>query len=103
MLPEAERQHYAEKVWDLPCIVPYMPQDQYSLTGTSKAPWRKDDDETFTFGVSSRFEKLSDRALATWAAILQRCPDSRIIFKDRALVRPYCIKRIWNAVGGGWT
>jgi predicted O-linked N-acetylglucosamine transferase (SPINDLY family) len=101
-LPKDERKHYAEKIWDLPCVVPFWAAlfDEYKLEGVSKAPVRKDDDDTFTFGVSCRFEKISPQALAAWRRILERVPNSRILFKDMAFERPYSIRHVREAFAG---
>ncbi len=93
---EEERQYYAEKVFDLPCIVTYNPPANYNLKATSMSPYFKN--EYITFGSYSRYEKLSDECLATFAEILRRVPDSRMEFKDHAMRRPYAIRRIKNAM-----
>lgn len=91
-IPEEERQHYAEKIIDLPCIVTYEPPDNYDTTGTSKPPLKKNG--YITFGSYTRYEKISDKCLETFANILRRVPDARLEFKDNAFKRPYSIKRV---------
>ena len=89
---------FAEKVWDLPCIVAYETPDEYELRGSSPPPVNRQDDGLFTFGCYSRFEKLSDEYLAACAQILERVPESRMLFKDRALRRPSSLRRLWAAM-----
>ena len=91
-VPESERQHYAEKILDLPCIVTYLPPEEYGLKGRSPLPYHAND--YITFGCYARYEKMSDRCLETFAEILRRVPDSKLQFKDHAFRRPYSIKRV---------
>ena len=90
-IPEAERKYFAEKIWDLPSIVGFSPPE-YGQPGTSPAPCSNSG--IFTFGVFGRFEKYSPQALEAWHKILLRTPNSRMIFKDLAVQRPYAIKHI---------
>ena len=99
-VPGTEREHYAERVWDLPCIVGYDPPAEYALKGTSPAPFTRDENGYITLGVFSRFEKLSDAALGAWAEILRRVPDARLLLKDRAFRRPFSIRRVRDAMPG---
>ena len=98
-LPENERACYIEQVWDLPCIVAYSPPGDYHLKGVSPLPANRSEGGVITFGAFSRFEKLSDECLDTWAEILRRYPDSRLLFKDRASRRPFTIKRFREHMG----
>lgn len=91
-VPEHERHYYAEKIWDLPCIVTYLPRDEYAIPETSPLPYRKN--EYITFGSFSRFEKLSDECLASFNQILKAVPNSRLYLKDHAFRRPYSIRRV---------
>jgi protein O-GlcNAc transferase len=95
-VPQEERQYFAENIYDLPCIVTYEPPE-YNLKATSPLPYYVNG-EVLTFGSFSRFEKLSDQCLATFAEILRRVPDSRLYFKDHSFRRPYSIKRVRNAM-----
>lgn len=96
-VPDGEVQHFAEKVWNLPCSVTYLPPEWYGLKGTSRLPSFAN--EHFTFGCFARYEKLSDESLRVFAEILRRVPDSKIIFKDHAIRRPYSIRRILQVMG----
>lgn len=95
-VPEDERQHYVEKIYDLPCIVSYEPPVDYGLKGTSDAPFRRNG--YITFGSSARYEKLSAECLAAFAEILRRVPDSKLRLKDHSYRRPYSIKRVMEAM-----
>jgi predicted O-linked N-acetylglucosamine transferase (SPINDLY family) len=91
-VPEDERQHFAEKIWDLSSIVCYG-SPEYQQPGTSSPPVAKNDG-TFTFAVFGRYEKYAPQALEAWHKIMLRSPGSRIIFKDLMMRRPYVIRRI---------
>ncbi len=95
-IPQEEREHYAETIWDLPCIVTYEPPVDYNLKGTSPLPYFKHD--AITFGSYARYEKLSNDYLRCCHQILQQVPDSRLEFKDHAFRRPYSIRRIREAM-----
>lgn len=89
---ESERQYYAEKIWDLPCIVTMNPPTEYNLKGTSSSPFKKNG--YITFGSYARYEKMSDVCIKTFAEILRRVPESKLEFKDHAYRRPYSLRRI---------
>lgn len=91
-IPEHERQHYAEKVLDLPCVVTMEAPEEYNLKGVSQAPIRKNG--YFTFGSYARYEKMSDNCLKCFAEIMRRVPDAKMEFKDHGYRRPYSLKRI---------
>lgn len=91
-VPFEEREFYAEKIYDLPCIVTYNPPTEYNISGKSALPYHRND--YITFGSYARYEKLSDECLDTFAKILKRVPDSRLELKDHGFRRPYSIKRV---------
>jgi predicted O-linked N-acetylglucosamine transferase (SPINDLY family) len=97
-VPADERQHYAERIIDLPCIVTMEPPVEYNLKGTSSPPLRANG--YVTFGSYARYEKMSDDCLKAFAEILRRVPDSRMQFKDHAFRRPYSIRRIQSFMNG---
>lgn len=97
-VPQEDREHYAEKIYDLPCIVTYDPPVEYSIKGTSQLPYHKNG--YVTFGTYARYEKLSDACLATFHDILKKVPLSRLEFKDHGFRRPYSIRRIQKAMPG---
>jgi len=90
-VPADEREFFAEKIWDLSCVVAYEPPG-YNHSSTSPPPVCKDG--IFTFGVFGRFEKYSPQSLEAWHKILLRTPNSRLIVKDLMMRRPFAIKRI---------
>lgn len=91
-VPLNERQYYAEKIYDLPCIVTYDVPSDFTYTGVSMLPYYRN--EYITFGTYARYEKMSDQCLAAFHEILLRVPNSRLQFKDNAYRRPYSIRRI---------
>ena len=90
-VPASDRQHFAEHVYDLPCMVTFDPPP-YTLDAWSVAPWRQNG--FLTFGCHSRYEKLSDQFLCAVGEILRRVPDSHMEFKDGAFRRPDAIRRV---------
>lgn len=96
-VPIDERQHYAERIVDLPCIVTYSPP-LYQIKHTSTVPMMSRG--YFTFGSYARYEKLSDGCLRAFAEILRRVPDSKLQFKDHAFRRPYSIRRVMGFMDG---
>lgn len=90
-IPQEERQFYAEQIYDLPCVVSFAPPP-YQLKGTSQLPYFKN--EYITFGTYARYEKMNDECLGVFRDILLQVSDSRLIFKDHGIRRPYSIKRI---------
>jgi predicted O-linked N-acetylglucosamine transferase (SPINDLY family) len=97
-VPKHERQHFAEEISDLPCVVTYLAPEEYGLKGTSRLPYHEND--YITFGSYARYEKMSAECLAAFAEILKRVPGSKIQFKDHAFRRPYSIKRVLGAMPG---
>ena len=90
-VPEEERQHYAERIYDLPTLVTYEPPD-YKFKENSVLPYALNG--FITFGSSARYEKLSEACLKVFAEILHRVPDSVLRLKDSAYGRPYSIRRV---------
>ena len=93
-VPEDERSHFVEKIWDLPSIITYQAPHEYKTTPDGSSPLPFYFNEHVTFGVFSRYEKLSDFALSTFYEILKQVPTSKIYFKDHGFRRPYSIKRV---------
>lgn len=93
-VPETERQFYAEKVYDLPCIVTFEPPTEYGFKPISSAPFKKNG--FITFGSYARYEKMSEECLRCMSEVVRRVPDSRIQFKDNSYRRPYAIRRIMS-------
>lgn len=91
-VPEAERGDFAEKIYDLPCVVTMDPPESYNIKGTSQPPYKRNG--YITFGSYARYEKMSNQCLQTFAEILRRVPDAKMEFKDAAYRRPYSLRRI---------
>jgi predicted O-linked N-acetylglucosamine transferase (SPINDLY family) len=95
-VPEEERGHYAETIWDLPCIVTYAQPTEYALKGTSSLPYYTRG--YITLGSYARYEKLSGACLATFGEILRQVPGSKLELKDHGFRRPYAIRRVLAAM-----
>ena len=95
-LPAEERIHYAERIWDLPCIVTYDPPAEYQLKESSPLPYYTRG--YITFASTARYEKLSDDCLKTFAEVMHAVPRSKILFKDYGFRRPYAIRRVMQAM-----
>ena len=93
-VPENEREHFVEKIWDLPSIITYQAPHEYKTAPDGNSPLPFYFNEYITFGVFSRYEKLSDFTISTFYEILKQVPTSRIYFKDHGFRRPYSLKRV---------
>lgn len=100
-IPPDEHQFYAEKIWNLPCVVTFEQPGthaadgepaEYQLKGTSLPPIRKNG--YLTLGAYARYEKMSDECIRTFGKILEKIPDARLELKDAAYHRPYSIRRV---------
>jgi protein O-GlcNAc transferase len=94
-IPEGERKHFPEKILEMPISMTYQAPPYAPAVGPLPGL-----DNTFTFGVLNRVEKISDAALSAWAKIMEKVP-SRILIKDRHLsdrdTRRALIKRLKRA------
>ena len=79
--PHSVRHLFAEKIFDLPCIMTIEPLP-YRLPLSDPPVLSKG---YLTFGVFNRLSKISDRAIALWARILKAMPGSRVLIKHHAL------------------
>lgn len=72
----AMRQRLHERVYDLPCVIGYYPHPQApeanALPCLESGP---------IFSVFQRASKLNREVLRTWTKILERVPESQILFK----------------------
>ena len=80
-MPAETRRLVAEQVWDLPCAQAYIPV----VEAPPVAPGPAGRNGFVTFGCFSRLVKVTPAALALWAEILGRLPDSRLVMKDELL------------------
>jgi predicted O-linked N-acetylglucosamine transferase (SPINDLY family) len=83
-IPAAMRHLYAEKIYDLPCVI-------MSALPPIEVP-RGDPpvcaNGYVTFGVFNRITKISDEAIAVWARILHGVPGAKLLMKDGAYDEP---------------
>jgi predicted O-linked N-acetylglucosamine transferase (SPINDLY family) len=83
-IPQAVRHLYAEQIYDLPCVImSALPPIELPR---GDPPVRANG--YITFGVFNRITKISDDAVATWAQVLHRVPDARLLMKDGAYDEP---------------
>jgi predicted O-linked N-acetylglucosamine transferase (SPINDLY family) len=80
-ISEDVRPFFAEKLYDLPCIITTEPPP----LGLRPCDPPVLANGYVTFGVFNRMSKVSDDAVAVWADILNRVPRSRLLMKDGAL------------------
>jgi predicted O-linked N-acetylglucosamine transferase (SPINDLY family) len=80
-IPNEVRHLYAERVYDLPCLIIVEPP-----SGDLRSPVPPVMQNGFlTYGVFNRISKLSDAAVALWSQLLACKPDSRLVIKDHLL------------------
>jgi predicted O-linked N-acetylglucosamine transferase (SPINDLY family) len=83
-IPEEMRPLYAEKIYDLPCVIMSalpsieLPRGEPPILTNGHV----------TFGVFNRITKISDDALAVWARVLHGVPEARLLMKDGAYDEP---------------
>jgi len=78
--PPPVRHLFAEKVFDLPCLVSIDPLPDGVLHGPPPLLANRH----VTFGVFNRAVKITDEAVALWARVLAAVPDARLLVKDGA-------------------
>jgi len=77
-IPEEMRALYAEKIYDLPCVI-------MSALPPIELPRGEPPVLTngfVTFGVFNRTTKISDDAVAVWARVMHEVPDAKLLMKD---------------------
>jgi predicted O-linked N-acetylglucosamine transferase (SPINDLY family) len=79
-VPQAVRPLFAEKVYDLPCLITTEP-----LPEPLSTPLPMLRNGYVTFGVFNRIDKISDRVIAVWSRLLQAVRGSVIMIKHGAL------------------
>jgi predicted O-linked N-acetylglucosamine transferase (SPINDLY family) len=83
-IPEEMRPLYAEKIYDLPCVIMSalppieLPRGEPPILTNGFV----------TFGVFNRITKISDDALAVWARVLHGVPEAKLLMKDGAYDEP---------------
>lgn len=83
-IPEAVRSLYAEKIYDLPCVI---------MSALPPIELPRGDPPILTngfvtFSVFNRITKVSDEAVAAWARVLHDVGDARLLMKDGAYDEP---------------
>ena len=78
-IPETVRHLFAEKVYDLPCVI-----TTEALPDVQPSPLPMIRNGHVTFGVFNRIDKISDGALAVWSKLLQEVAGSTIVIKNTA-------------------
>jgi predicted O-linked N-acetylglucosamine transferase (SPINDLY family) len=83
-VPESVRDLYAEKIYDLPCVITTeaLPDMQPSALPMLR-------NGQVTFGVFNRIDKISDDAMIVWSKLLQQVAGSTIVIKNSALDDPF--------------
>jgi predicted O-linked N-acetylglucosamine transferase (SPINDLY family) len=80
-IPSDVRHHYAEQIYDLPCLIGFEPPPNGSRS--SVPPVSKNG--FLTYGVFNRVSKFSDDAIKLWSNLLLADLTSRLIIKDQML------------------
>jgi predicted O-linked N-acetylglucosamine transferase (SPINDLY family) len=80
-VPKGMRQHFAERIYDLPCIVCFEIPDL--APPVAHSPVRLSG--RVTFGCLNRLDKVPPESLAVWAEVLRRVPGSTLVLKDGRL------------------
>jgi predicted O-linked N-acetylglucosamine transferase (SPINDLY family) len=78
-VPEAARPLFAEKIYDLPCVI-----TTEALPDTSPTALPMLRNGHVTFGVFNRMDKISDGALTVWSKLLREVTESIIVIKNTA-------------------
>jgi predicted O-linked N-acetylglucosamine transferase (SPINDLY family) len=80
-IPSEARHHYAEQIFDLPCLIAIEPPP-----GDSRSDFPPVSKNGFmTYGAFNRVSKFSDDAIALWSSLFSANPTSRLLVKDQML------------------
>jgi predicted O-linked N-acetylglucosamine transferase (SPINDLY family) len=77
-IPKSVRHLFAERIIDLPCAIITELLPQSVLRNDPPAL----QNGYCTFGFFNRAQKISDEAIKTWADILTKIPDAKLLMKD---------------------
>jgi predicted O-linked N-acetylglucosamine transferase (SPINDLY family) len=80
-IPQDVRHLYAERVYDLPCVITLGAPPAELRTGEPPCIAKG----YVTFGIFNRIEKISDNTTQVWSRILRAAPNSRLVIKHTAL------------------
>ncbi|WP_164935735.1 tetratricopeptide repeat protein [Bradyrhizobium guangzhouense] len=82
-IPPSVRHLFAEKIYDLPCLITMEP-----VTNLNPGELPMLRNGYVTFGVFNRIYKISDDAIRVWSRIMREVPGSKIILKHGLLDDP---------------
>jgi protein O-GlcNAc transferase len=92
-IPEEAEQYYQEQVIRMPhCFICYTPYPDFPDINPLPAL----QNAHITFGSLNILSKISPEVVATWSAILNQLPESRIILKTKGLACPTTHQRYLN-------
>ena len=97
-VPESERVHFAEKIWDLPCLMTLDKSYLDALGDNPTIPYHANG--YITFGCFGRSQKVSGDYLSAVFRILRANMDARILFRDFSYHSPDAMRRILHALAG---
>jgi predicted O-linked N-acetylglucosamine transferase (SPINDLY family) len=83
-VPETARHLFAEKIFDLPCVITIGPLENLP---PSDPPMIRNGH--VTFGVFNRIDKISDQVLTVWSRLLREVAGAMIVIKNGALDDPF--------------
>jgi predicted O-linked N-acetylglucosamine transferase (SPINDLY family) len=83
-VPEAARYLFAEKIYDLPCVI-----TTEALADQQPSPLPMIRNGHVTFGVFNRIDKISEGALVVWSKLLQQIAGSTMVIKNASLDDPF--------------
>ena len=94
-VPENARPHFAEVIYDLPCILGHVVPDYAPDVG----PLPYADGAPVTFGCLNRLNKITAGVVRVWGRLLREVPESRLLLKDAQLSDPNECRRMIEAFG----
>jgi predicted O-linked N-acetylglucosamine transferase (SPINDLY family) len=83
-IPPAVRHLFAEKIYDLPCLIIIDPPPSALLSPEPPVLSKGH----ITYGVFNRIDKISDEVVGLWARILQSDVEARLLIKHQAVDDP---------------
>ena len=94
-VPESARPHFAEAIYDLPCIIGHVVPDY----APDVRPLPCAGGEPFTFGCLNRLNKITAGVMRVWGRLLREVPESRLLLKDAQLSDPNECRRMIDGFG----
>lgn len=90
LVPESLRSHFSEAILELSCFLTYRAPAYLPTPGPLPMATRRE----VTFACMNRLSKASDACLRTWAGLLRKVPNSRLLLKCTSLADPAVRARI---------